>query len=739
MRLLEAVLGALRPERSVPSLTSGIVVGVVFSITTVSYTALVFSGELAPYLGIGLGIALTSAALLAASLSLSASYPGTIAAHSAPPTVVLSLLTASVATQLHGAPAEVMLPAVLGAIGVASLATGLLFYGLGAFRLGVVIRFIPYPVIGGVAAGVGWLLMSGGFYVATGLRLQWATLQQTAQPGVLAKWLVALAFALLVLFLQRRIKHYLLVPGLIGGAVAAFFGATALLGIPLARLRAENWLLSTLGASHPGFTPDITLLTRVDWGLLARHTPDLGTLMVVSAITLLMNSSALELVVHRDINLDRDLRATGLVNMALGAVGGIAGMVNMSHSSLAYRMGAAGRLTGLASAATCVAVLFFGTSVLSLLPRPVVAGMLFVNGLSLLREWLYYAWFKLPRSDYLIVVMILMVMAVIGYVQGIAVGLVAGVVLFVVNYSRISAIKHSISGGHIHSNVDRPEPAREFLTQHGNQIMVLKLQGYLFFGTCDRVLARVRSRLEDKAAPPLRCVVLDFRLVNGLDSSSVLSFLKMQQVAEAGGLRIVFTHLSDALSRLLIRGGVGGAAHPHVLEFADLHRGLQWGEEYLLGQAQLDASGDVPVPIQVLLERILPEPTHVALFLGYLERQEIEPGANLITQGTQSKDLFFIEAGRFRVELELRDGQRTLVRTLGAGTTVGEVAFYLDMPRSAWVVADKPAIMYQLTSERLGAMSHAHPHLASALHEFMARMLAGRLADTNRLLQEVID
>ncbi|MDH4247585.1 MAG: SulP family inorganic anion transporter [Deltaproteobacteria bacterium] len=722
-----------------PGMASGLVVGIVTIIMTISYATLVFTGPLAQFLGIGLSVSFFSAVLLAGLMALFSSFPGNISSHSAPPSIVLSLLMASLAAQLHAASTEVLLHQMLSMLAVSSLAVGLFFYALGAFKLGTIFRFIPYPVIGGVTAGVGWLLTLGGFSVATDLPMKLNSLAQALQPEVLPKWLVGLACAGVLIALQYRIKHYLLVPSLFGIFILAFHALTFVLEIPLSTLQAHGWLFGAVSSETLWHTPDLTLLTQVDWSLMAQHAPNIGALMLVSMIMMLTNSSALELLARKDIDLDHDLRANGWINIAIGVLGGISGMVNIAQSALAHQTGSSSRLTGVVCAATLLAFMMVGGAMILFLPRPVIAGMLMFNGLSLLREWVYRAWFKLPSSDYFIVLIILLTAAIFGYVQSLGVGILAGIILFVVNYSRINAVKHVISGRHIHSNVDRPETAREYLTLHGHQILVLKLQGYLFFGTSNRILAQVRQRMENTAEAPLRCVVLDFRQVNGLDSSSVFSFIKMQQIAETTGLRIAFTHLTDALAQLLLKGGVGGKAQPQVLMFDDLHRGLQWCEEYLLSSANLDESHDRPVPILSILKDILPAKNQASQFLQYLERLEVPPEGPLISQGMPSHDLYFIESGRFRVELELRDGHRTLVRTLGAGSTVGEVAFYLDVPRSAWVVADKPATVYRLTNERLADMANAHPPLATSLHEYMARMLAGRLMDTNRLLQEVID
>jgi SulP family sulfate permease len=87
------------------------------------------------------------------------------------------------------------------------------FLSLGQFKLGNLIRFIPYPVIGGVLAGSGLLLTFGGISVMTGVSVSLFHLLPIIQPGLWVKWLPGLLFAVFLLVALRRRNHILIVPG----------------------------------------------------------------------------------------------------------------------------------------------------------------------------------------------------------------------------------------------------------------------------------------------------------------------------------------------------------------------------------------------------------------------------------------------------------------------------------------------------------------------------------------------
>ncbi len=111
-----------------------------------------------------------------------------------------------------------------------------------------------------------------------------------------------------------------------------------------------------------------------------------------------------------------------------------------------------------------------------------------------------------------------------GILQGVAIGLAISVVLFVTEYSRTGVIRHVLTGVTCRSNVvRRPEHVRN-LDENGERILVLKLQGFLFFGTAHRLLKRVRNHVLFAEGPPLKFLVLDVGPVTDADSSSLNTF-----------------------------------------------------------------------------------------------------------------------------------------------------------------------------------------------------------------------
>ena len=134
------------------------------------------------------------------------------------------------------------------------------------------------------------------------------------------------------------------------------------------------------------------------------------------------------------------------------------------------------------------------------------------------------------------------------------------------------------------------------------------------------------------------------------------------------------------------------------------------------------------------ISTIFPDPDNAGRFRAYLEPASYPAGERLIHQGMQSDDIIFIATGRVAIVLDLQNGQTLRLRSMGAGTVVGEIAFYLGVPRSASVVALEPTTTYSLSSARLRDMQRDDPTLATIFHHYMARTLATTVVDTNRLV-----
>ncbi len=727
-----------------PSLTTGLLIGLVEVFFALSVASLLFAGDLAPYLSYGLGIALATQIIVLTVISLGSSVPGVTGSLQDTSGVILAAMAAALFGSLGTASAEERLATVLVGIAVATLLAGAFLWMLGAFRLGRLVRYIPYPVIGGFLAGSGWLLVGGSFAVMTGLPLTVSGLQAALQPGQLALWLPGLLLALALLVALRRVRHFLTMPAILVGAFVLFYLVLLIVGLSVDEAAARGLLLATPSSGPAGagavqvawqpLTP--ALLAAANLSAILGQWGNVLIVLVLTVVSLLLNASGTELAIHRDIDLNRELRVAGAANLLSGLGGGAVGFHALSLSTLGPRIGSRGRLPSLVAALLLAAVVLGGAPLLALAPRPVVGGLLLFLGLDFLVEWVFTGWSRLSKVDYAIVLLILAVIATTNFLMGVGAGLAAMLLLFVVSYSRISVVHHTLSGAEMRSNVQRNLSCRRRLQELGPQIHILELRGFIFFGTADRLLEQVRSRIAAPALPQVRFVVLDFRRVTGLDSSAIFSFRRCRQLAEARQITLVLTHLTAGMRRQFEVGGLL-ASEPALRFFPNLDLGLEWCEETLLEHAGASLK-DAPLTLPAQLAQGGLDAAGSARLIGYLEQIEVGDGEHLVRQGAAEGDLYLIERGKVSIYREFQDGSRLRLRTLGPGTAIGELGLYLRAGRTASVITDAPTIAHRLTPAALARMRDEEPALAAAFHELMARMIAERLVTMDHAIDALL-
>ena len=146
------------------------------------------------------------------------------------------------------------------------------------------------------------------------------------------------------------------------------------------------------------------------------------------------------------------------------------------------------------------------------------------------------------------------------------IGLLAAIILFVVKYSQINVIRFEGDGSKFRSNVERSEAERGVLQTHSSEMLMLGLQGYLFFGTAGSIYTHIKSQLS-LSDNKVRYVVLDFDQVTGIDASAGLNFERLSQLVTLHNVHLLIAGLQDSLKAPLTSTGfdVANTAYLHFM------------------------------------------------------------------------------------------------------------------------------------------------------------------------------
>ena len=700
------------PGRLPATLLIGVVLAMANSLLIIALTSLIFRGEVEEALPLGIGFSLVGSAVLALVIAFGSSFPGIYAGVQDASAAILGLSTASIAASVVG---PEVIDTVLAMIAVTSLATGLAFLLMGYFGFGEIARFVPFPVIGGLLAGTGYLILAGSIAI-----LGVGSVDDLITGDSLATFLpgVALAGSFFIASRRRMASSIYLV--LLAGGVIGFHLVTRIAGVDRSTSLARGWLLGPFaeGTLWPGLVTDA--LAGADWGAIAGEAVSLVTILLIVPITLLLYISAVEIETKLDLDMAVELRATGWANVAAGALGGPPGYLYLGNTLITQRLVGRRRGPAVVAAFSLLAVVLLGGSILELLPQFVIGGLLLFVGVDFLVEWLWASRRRMTRLDYALMVGIVAIIATVGFLPGVAVGLVAAIALFVVRYSRIDVVKHSLTAREHQSNIERAPTDADYLQDVGDSVLILELQGFIFFGTASKVIRHVRSHLETTES--LRYVICDFRLVTGLDSSAVNLFERIALLARDRGLMLTFTGL-----RASQRGQFSELISDYsdvVRVEPDLDHGTAWCEDHILENAGPRAGPDLPLP-DGLAEALAP----------YLTARTIPRGDRLMRQGDPSPGIFLIMSGRATVLLEGEDRDQVRLRTLLGGTVLGEISLYRNEPCTATVVTDTECQVLHLTPESFDVLCRTDPAAAADFHAFVVRTLAGRVSHANRAIR----
>ena len=230
-----------------------------------------------------------------------------------------------------------------------------------------------------------------------------------------------------------------------------------------------------------------------------------------------------------------------------------------------------------------------------------IFSLIFHLGMDLIKESVFDTWSSgMHRLEYITILIIIAVMGFVGFTEGIVIGIILACVFFVVMYARRPLIRATYTGSQVRSTVHRLYRQQIFLDKVGNQTCILKLQGFIFFGTVNQcrcfewtvielVLSKaitvdnyIRTTLDNNSS--IRFLVMDFSLINGVDYSALESFQRINRRLFSHGIYMIFCGLKDeSVTKLLDSILLDSEIETTMTHsFSTLNDALEWCENQLL-------------------------------------------------------------------------------------------------------------------------------------------------------------
>ena len=640
-------------------------------------------------------------------------------------------------------------PLVLAFVALAVVLAGFLQLLLGVMRMGGLIRYVPYPVHAGYMNATAILMIGAMVPNILGLPAgsSVAALDKMRPLAPLIA-LVAFAIALRPPKWSSRLPAYL-----------TALGVATLLHHVLALTPAESWLGPQF--SPPGFEwPRLDVLqptsTYLPEGYFSDHIWTVLEFAVamafVAGLQTALGASHVDEATHKRRDLRREMVAQGAANMAVGVIGGLPSAGAISRSKVGIDAGGTTEFSRLFFGVGLVLALLIGLAWMRIVPMAAIAGVFSAVAYSLIDQWTRRAtgvlWrqtlkWRVPRAvaqSYAVMVIVAAIAMFVSLPGAIGTGMLIAILMFIRSNSK-EPLRQVVHADVRRSRKIRPADESELLRQHGRRIVLVELDGALFFGTAEEADEKIEHLIEESDH-----IIIDFARVTEVDASGARVLLLAADAVNRAGKHLMLACLSpkDPRTRLIRDMDVHGRLTDASF-YQDSDRALEEAEDRLLAKLRPGGAELVALSLEETLMGSGLEPAEREVLAGMLVEKRVRKGEAVFRSGGAGDAMYVLMQGQVGIWLPPKDGGDTLLEgrrlvSYAPGVVFGEMALLAGMERSADAIAETDAVVLELRREHYERLMADYPALLGKVLLNISLLLASRvraLTDELRVAQAV--
>ena len=437
----------------------------------------------------------------------------------------------------------------LSGLVAATLIAGVLLVLMGLFRLGAIIRFVPYTITTGFTAGIAVTIVIGQLKDFLGLTYPAGTqtVETVDKVAALAanfgtfNWQALLvgAVCLAVLFGWPR---FAAAPGplkllaKIPSSLVAVIVGTAM--VPLFSMNVNTvGDLYTINAGLPTLqVPNLTL------DLLREQLPNGITIAILAAIESLLSCVVADSMISSHHRANMELVAQGVGNVASVLFGGIPATGAIARTAANVKSGGRTPVAGMVHALVLLAVLAFLMPYAALIPMPCIAAILLQVAYNM-SGWRNFAHLCRTASAGAVGTLVLTFALTIVFdlVFAIGVGMLITVVLFMKMVSEETEVK----GWKYYCDADSEVT---HLRELPKSVRVYEINGPMFFGMTDRIT-------DISVKEFTKYLIIRMRGVPSLDSSGMNALENLYDYCTENGVKLIFSHANEQPMKTMRHAG----------------------------------------------------------------------------------------------------------------------------------------------------------------------------------------
>ena len=425
----------------------------------------------------------------------------------------------------------------MSGLALATIMAGIFLILMGIFKLGNLIRFIPFTITTGFTSGIAVTILIGQLKDFFGI---------TYAPGTTAVETMKKAEALISNF--STFNPYALLVGALCLLILIFWprvskrvpGSLIAIIVSVLLVKLCKLPVNTIGDlySISSSLPKLTF-PAISLSSVGALLPDALTIAVLAAIESLLSCVVADGMIGSKHNSNMELVAQGVGNIGSALFGGIPATGAIARTAANIKNGGRTPVVGIVHAIVLLLVLVVLMPYAALIPMPAIAAILLMVAYNM-SEWRQFVRIikTAPKSDILVLVLTFALTVVFDLVIAIEVGLVLTCVLFMKRMSDTTKLRKWDDASENEAYKAIPENAA-----------VYELSGPLFFGAADEIL-----KVSEETGK--NCIVLRMKGVTAIDSTGLRNLERIYAHCSDAGITLILSHLNEQPRKTLEKAGL---------------------------------------------------------------------------------------------------------------------------------------------------------------------------------------
>ena len=435
----------------------------------------------------------------------------------------------------------------LEGLAVATFMAGLILVALGVFRLGTVIKFIPYPIVVGFTAGIALTIFSTQINDFLGLGLKSVPSEFLPKWGMyltnlgnvdwttLAVGLAALAIIIVTPKVSRRLP----------GALIAIILVTAVVSL------VPGIHVETIGDRFGSLPTDIPQphgfeLTMAN---INRLLPSAFTIAILGAIESLLSATVADGVTGSRTNSNTELIGQGMANIVVPFFGGIPVTGAIARTMTNITNGGRTPVAGIVHAIVLFLIFLFLMPLINLVPMSCLAAVLIVVAYNMSGWRTIRAILHNPKSDISVLAVTFLLTVIFDLTIAIEMGLMLAIILFLRRVMENTEIK--VYSEQLDIAEGSETTVHEVLNVNPG-VEVYEIDGPFFFGVATKFDEMMRTTLGRK--PKVR--IIRMRKVPFIDSTALHNLEILIKSSQEEGIHVVLSGVKDNVRKSLVNAGI---------------------------------------------------------------------------------------------------------------------------------------------------------------------------------------